>query len=41
MSGQGIALVTGSSSGIGLETSKLLAKSGFYTYATVHTLALN
>jgi NAD(P)-dependent dehydrogenase (short-subunit alcohol dehydrogenase family) len=38
MSGQGIALVTGSSSGIGLETSKLLAKSGFYTYATVHKL---
>lgn len=29
------AVVTGSSSGIGFETSLLLAKSGFYTFATV------
>jgi NAD(P)-dependent dehydrogenase (short-subunit alcohol dehydrogenase family) len=41
MSGQGIALVTGSSSGIGFETSILLARSGFYTYATVHKLEGN
>jgi short-subunit dehydrogenase len=38
MSEQRIAVVTGSSSGIGFETSTLLAKSGFYTYATVHKL---
>jgi NAD(P)-dependent dehydrogenase (short-subunit alcohol dehydrogenase family) len=38
MSEQRIAVVTGSSSGIGFETSILLAKSGFYTYATVHRL---
>lgn len=30
-----VAVVTGSSSGIGLETSLLLAKNGFYTYATM------
>ncbi|MGH9925320.1 MAG: SDR family oxidoreductase, partial [Nitrososphaeraceae archaeon] len=30
--------VTGSSSGIGFETSVLLARKGFYTYATVHNL---
>jgi NAD(P)-dependent dehydrogenase (short-subunit alcohol dehydrogenase family) len=30
-----IAVVTGSSSGIGFETSLLLAKNGFHTYATV------
>ena len=30
-----IAVVTGSSSGIGLETSLLLAKNGFRTFATV------
>lgn len=29
-----VAVVTGSSSGIGLETSVLLAKNGFHTYAT-------
>jgi NAD(P)-dependent dehydrogenase (short-subunit alcohol dehydrogenase family) len=29
------AVVTGSSSGIGFETSLLLARSGFYTYATM------
>lgn len=38
MSGQRIAVVTGSSSGIGFETSVLLARNGFYTYATVHNL---
>ncbi len=38
MSEQRIAVVTGSSSGIGFETSTLLAKGGFYTYATVHKL---
>ena len=30
-----IAVVTGSSSGIGLETALLLARNGFYTYATM------
>jgi NADP-dependent 3-hydroxy acid dehydrogenase YdfG len=30
-----VALVTGSSSGIGYETSLLLAKNGFFTYATM------
>ena len=35
MEEQSIAVVTGSSSGIGLETSLLLAKNGFYTYATM------
>jgi NAD(P)-dependent dehydrogenase (short-subunit alcohol dehydrogenase family) len=29
-----VAVVTGSSSGIGFETSLLLARKGFYTYAT-------
>ena len=33
-----VALVTGSSSGIGFETSLLLAKSGFFTYATMRNL---
>ena len=33
-----IALVTGSSSGVGFETSLLLAKNGFRTYATVRNL---
>ena len=32
---QGIAVVTGSSTGIGFETSILLARNGFYTYATM------
>jgi NAD(P)-dependent dehydrogenase (short-subunit alcohol dehydrogenase family) len=32
---QNIAVVTGSSTGIGLETSLLLARNGFYTYATM------
>ena len=30
-----VAVVTGSSSGIGFETSLLLARNGFYTYATM------
>jgi len=30
-----VAVVTGSSSGIGLEISLLLARNGFYTYATM------
>src|SRR6185437_7321386 len=33
-----IALVTGSSSGIGLETALLFARSGFYTYASMRNL---
>jgi len=33
-----IALVTGSSSGIGLETSLALARNGFYTFATMRDL---
>ena len=30
-----VAVVTGSSTGIGFETSLLLARNGFYTYATM------
>ncbi|HZA07675.1 MAG TPA: SDR family NAD(P)-dependent oxidoreductase, partial [Nitrososphaeraceae archaeon] len=30
-----VAIVTGSSSGIGFETSLLLARNGFFTYATM------
>jgi NAD(P)-dependent dehydrogenase (short-subunit alcohol dehydrogenase family) len=33
-----IALITGSSSGIGFETSLLLARNGIYTYATMRNL---
>jgi NAD(P)-dependent dehydrogenase (short-subunit alcohol dehydrogenase family) len=33
-----VALVTGSSSGIGFETSLLLARTGFHTYASMHNL---
>src|SRR5919112_1454525 len=33
-----VAVVTGSSSGIGLETSLLLARNGFSTYATMRNL---
>ncbi len=33
-----VAIVTGSSSGIGLETSVTLAKEGFHTYATMRNL---
>ena len=35
MEKENIALVTGSSTGIGFETSLLLARNGFYTYATM------
>jgi NAD(P)-dependent dehydrogenase (short-subunit alcohol dehydrogenase family) len=35
MEKQNIAVVTGSSTGIGFETSLLLARHGFYTYATM------
>jgi NAD(P)-dependent dehydrogenase (short-subunit alcohol dehydrogenase family) len=38
MQQKSIALVTGSSSGIGFETSLLLARAGFYTYATMRNL---
>jgi NAD(P)-dependent dehydrogenase (short-subunit alcohol dehydrogenase family) len=37
-SNQKVAVVTGSSSGIGFETSLTLAKSGFFTYATMRNL---
>ena len=33
-----VAIVTGSSSGIGFETSLLLARNGFFTYATMRSL---
>ena len=33
-----IAVVTGSSSGIGFETSLALAREGFFTYATMRDL---
>jgi NAD(P)-dependent dehydrogenase (short-subunit alcohol dehydrogenase family) len=33
-----VAVVTGCSSGIGFETSLLLARKGFYTYATMRNL---
>jgi len=33
-----VAVVTGSSSGIGLETSLELSRNGFHTYATVRNL---
>ena len=38
MKAQNIALVTGSSSGIGYETSLILARNGFLTYATMRNL---
>jgi len=38
MKAQGVALVTGSSSGIGFETSLLLARNGFHTYASMRNL---
>jgi NAD(P)-dependent dehydrogenase (short-subunit alcohol dehydrogenase family) len=33
-----VALVTGSSSGIGFETALLLARNGFHTYASMRNL---
>jgi NAD(P)-dependent dehydrogenase (short-subunit alcohol dehydrogenase family) len=38
MKAQSVALVTGSSSGIGFETSLLLARNGFHTYASMRDL---
>ena len=38
MTGQEIAVVTGSSTGIGFETSLTLARNGFHTYATMRIL---
>jgi NADP-dependent 3-hydroxy acid dehydrogenase YdfG len=38
ISNQRVAVVTGSSSGIGLETSLTLARNGFLTYATMCNL---
>jgi NAD(P)-dependent dehydrogenase (short-subunit alcohol dehydrogenase family) len=38
MKAQKVALVTGSSSGIGLETALLLARNGFHTYASMRNL---
>jgi NAD(P)-dependent dehydrogenase (short-subunit alcohol dehydrogenase family) len=35
---QQVAVVTGSSSGIGYETSLILARNGFLTYATMRNL---
>ena len=37
-SNQRVAVVTGSSSGIGLETSLTLARNGLVTYATMRSL---
>jgi NAD(P)-dependent dehydrogenase (short-subunit alcohol dehydrogenase family) len=38
MQDEKVALVTGSSSGIGLETALLLARNGFHTYASMRNL---
>jgi alkanesulfonate monooxygenase SsuD/methylene tetrahydromethanopterin reductase-like flavin-dependent oxidoreductase (luciferase family) len=38
MQDQKVAVVTGSSTGIGFETSLTLARNGFYTYATMRKL---
>lgn len=38
MKSQKVALVTGSSSGIGFETALLLARNGFHTYASMRKL---
>jgi NAD(P)-dependent dehydrogenase (short-subunit alcohol dehydrogenase family) len=38
MKAQSVALVTGSSSGIGFETSLLLARNGYHTYASMRSL---
>jgi NAD(P)-dependent dehydrogenase (short-subunit alcohol dehydrogenase family) len=35
---QKVALVTGSSSGIGYATSLMLARNGFYTYSSVRDI---
>src|SRR5919197_6670067 len=36
--GRKVAVVTGSSSGIGFETALTLARNGFYTYATMRNI---
>lgn len=36
---QKVAIVTGSSSGIGFETALLLSRTGFYTYATMRNIS--
>ena len=36
--GEQVAVVTGSSSGMGFETSLMLARNGFSTYATMRKL---
>ncbi len=38
MTNQKVAIVTGSSSGIGYETALVLARNGFRTYATMRNL---
>ena len=38
ITGQRVAVVTGSSSGIGFETSLALARNGFHTFATMRNL---
>ena len=38
MQDQKVAIVTGSSSGIGFETSLILARNGFHTYATMRNM---
>ncbi len=38
MTNQKVAVVTGSSSGMGYETSLILARNGFFTYATMRKL---
>jgi NAD(P)-dependent dehydrogenase (short-subunit alcohol dehydrogenase family) len=38
MQDEKVALVTGSSSGIGFETALLLARNGFHTYASMRNL---
>ena len=38
MQDQKVVIVTGSSSGIGFETSLTLARNGFHTYATMRNM---
>jgi NAD(P)-dependent dehydrogenase (short-subunit alcohol dehydrogenase family) len=39
MQDQKVAVVTGSSTGIGYETSLILARNGFHTYTTMRNMA--